>query len=102
MTTWNKSQEEPALGIEYSKPGVNDITCIILNCDGEFWFYYSNNEDGMIAEANFPVINMTDAIIDGEGPGEAEDDEGGLPGFGLVAGLGALAMAAVAGRSRLE
>jgi hypothetical protein len=48
------------------------------------------------------VINMTDAIIDGEGPGEAEDDEGGLPGFGLVAGLGALAMAAVAGRSRLE
>jgi hypothetical protein len=102
MTTWNKSQEEPALGIEYSKPGVNDITCIILNCDGEFWFYYSNNEDGMIAEANFPVINMTDAIIDGEGPGEAEDEEGGLPGFGLVAGLGALAMAAVAGRSRLE
>ena len=102
MTTWNKSQEEPALGVEYSKPGINDITCIILDCTGEFWFYYSNNEDGMTAEANFPVINMTDAIVGEESPGEEGESGGGLPGFGLVAGLGAMAMAAFASQSRKD
>ena len=102
MTTWNKSQEEPSIGLEYSKPGVNAITCIILDCTGEFWFYYSNNEDGMTAEANFPGINMTDSPVGEEEPGEDGGDGGGLPGFGLVAGLGAMAMAAIASRSRRE
>jgi len=103
MTLWNRSQEEPALEVEYSKPGINDITCIILDCTGEFWFYYSNNEDGMTAEANFPVINMTEAI-DPEDPDAGGEDEGGLPGglpgFGLMAGLGALALASVAVRPK--
>ena len=103
MTSWNRSQEEPALEVEYSKPGINDITCIILDCTGEFWFYYSNNEDGMTAEANFPVINMTEAI-DPEDPDAGGEDEGGLPGglpgFGLMAGLGALALASVAVRPK--
>jgi len=105
MTSWNRSQEEPALMVEFSKPGVTDVLCAIpLNdCTGEFWFYYSNNEDGMTAEANFPVINMTDSPVGEEGPGEdGGDGVGGLPGFGLVAGLGAMAMAAIASRSRRE
>ncbi|MDP6985937.1 MAG: hypothetical protein QGH38_01815 [Candidatus Thalassarchaeaceae archaeon] len=104
MTSWNRSQEEPALHVEFSKPGVTDILCAIpLNdCTGEFWFYYSNNEDGMTAEANFPVINMTDLPIGQEEPGEEAGGGGGLPGFGLAAGLGAMALAAVAARSREE
>ena len=107
MTSWNRSQEEPALQVEYSKPGVTDILCAIpLNdCTGEFWFYYSNNEDGMTAEANFPVINMTE-VVDPEDEGGGESDDGGLPGglpgFGLMAGLGAMAFAAVAARPRDE
>ena len=106
MTVWNKSQEEPALQVEYSKPGVNDITCIVLDCTGEFWFYYSNNEDGMDVEVNFPIINMTEAVNpdgDGdEGEGGGGSLPGGLPGFGLMAGLGALAIAAVASNRRSE
>ena len=56
----------------------------------------------MNAEANFPVINMTDAIVGEESPGEAGESGGGLPGFGLVAGLGAMAMAAFASQSRKD
>jgi len=101
MTVWNKSQEEPALQVEYSKPGVNDITCIVLDCTGEFWFYYSNNEDGMDVEVNFPIINMTEAV-DPDGEGDGGDDDGGLPGglpgFGILAGLSAMALAVIAPR----
>jgi len=107
MTSWNKSQEEPALQVEYSKPGYNGGECLlpIIDCTGEFMFYYSNNEDGMTAEVNFPVINMTDAV-DPDGEGDGDDDDGslpgGLPGFGLMAGLGALAIAAVSANQRTE
>ena len=101
MTVWNKSQEEPALQVEYSKPGVNDITCIVLDCTGEFWFYYSNNEDGMDVEVSFPIINMTEAV-DPDGDEDGGDDDGGLPGglpgFGILAGLSAMALAVIAPR----
>ena len=101
MTVWNKSQEEPALQVEFSKPGVNDITCIVLDCTGEFWFYYSNNEDGMDVEVNFPIINMTEAV-DPDGDEDGGDDDGGLPGglpgFGILAGLSAMALAVIAPR----
>ncbi len=101
MTTWNKSQQEPALQVEYSKPGINSFECIVLDCAGEFWFYYSNNEEGMTAEVSFPVVNQSEAIDPDNGDvGEEEDDgvAGALPGFGLLAGLGSLAFAAVAAR----
>ena len=99
MTRWNKSGgEEPVIQIEYSKPGVNDILCFggILDCTGEFSIYYSNQNDSAV-EVLFPVVNKTEPIV--------IDDEGGiggavgdaLPGFGLMAGMAALAMAAVAG-----
>ena len=99
MTVWNKSIEEPVLDIEFSKPGYNDITCIAFDCTGTFRFYYSNNEDGMDVEANFPIINMTEAVDpDGEGGGGGGTDAGGLPGFGILAGLAAMAMAVIVPR----
>ena len=58
----------------------------------------------MDAEVLWPVMNMTEVPSDGEG-GDGEDGgslPGGLPGFGLAAGLGSLALAAVAGSSRLS
>ena len=103
MARWNRSTEEPQLRVQYSWPGSTGLLCgWIQDCTGEFWFYYSNNEENYSVEANFPVINQT---IPGEGGG----DEGGiggavsdaLPGFGLVAGIGALALAAV-GASRFS
>ena len=105
MTVWNKSVEEPTLDIEFSKPGYQGIECgWIDDCTGSFRFYYSNNQDGMDAEVLWPVINMTEEV---PGEGDSGGDNGGslpggLPGFGLAAGLGSLALAAVAGSSRLN
>ena len=101
-TRWNKSNEEPRLQIEFSWPGYNGLECIIFSCEGHFGMYYENNEDGNDAVINFPVVNITEAGPNGEGPGVDEDDEGFLPGFGLLAGLGALALASVANRSRTD
>ena len=58
-------------------------------------YYYS--PDNPAAEIEFPVVNQTM-------PEGIDDDDGGLiggvtdsvPGFGLLAGVGSLAMAAVA------
>ena len=99
MTRWNKSgNEKPVIQIEYSKPVVQGIDCTFqfIDCSGDFTIYYSNQNDSAV-EVLFPVINKTMPILD--------DDEGGiggavgdaLPGFGLMAGMAALAMAAVAG-----
>jgi hypothetical protein len=64
--------------------------------------YYQNNEDGNDAIVNFPVVNMTESGPNGEGPVDEEDGGGFLPGFGLLAGLGALALASAASRPRVE
>jgi hypothetical protein len=107
MTSWNKSGEEPSIQIEFSKPGYSSFTGCgnIFLCGGSFRFYYSDNADNESAVANFPVINMTET-----GPEDGDDDGGllggavgdSLPGFGLAAGLGALAMAAIASSRREE
>ena len=106
MYRWNKSAEEPVVRVEYSAPGRSGLDCIIFDCTGEFRMYYSNNEDGQAVEANFPIVNAT-----GDGSGDGGDNgDGGLggavgdslPGFGLAAGLGALAMAAIASSRREE
>ncbi len=101
MARWNRSVEEPQLRVQYSWPGEDDFfLCLLQDCTGEFWFYYSNNEENYTVEANFPVVNQT---IPGEGGGDGDGIGGAvsdaLPGFGLVAGIGALALAAV-GASR--
>jgi hypothetical protein len=107
MYRWNKSGEEPVVQVEYSAPGVSGWQCFVTDCTGEFRMYYSNNEENFSVEANFPVVNATG---DGPGDGNGDGDDGllggavgdSLPGFGLAAGLGALAMAAIAGSRREE
>jgi hypothetical protein len=98
MTRWNKSgSEEPVIQIEYLKPVYQGLDCIILDCSGDFTIYYSNQNNTKV-EVNFPVMNKTMPV-------DNEDDDGvlggavgdALPGFGLMAGMAALAMAAVAG-----
>ena len=107
MTSWNKSGEEPTLQIEFSKPGYSDpfTGCFAFLCGGWFRFYYSDNPDNYTVEATFPVVNLTETA-----PGDGDGGDGllggavgdSLPGFGLAAGLGALAMAAIASSRREE
>mgnify|MGYP007063860858 FL=1 len=104
MERWNRSIEEPEIHVQFSWPGYSGLDCALpwADCTGEFRFFYTNNAENYTVEANFPVVNQT---IHGEGGG----DDGGigdavsdaLPGFSLVAGIGALALAAV-GASRFS
>jgi hypothetical protein len=57
--------------------------------------YYSNNEDNASVVANFPVINVSATGGGGGGGSIVDKVDDALPGFGLVAGIGALALAAV-------
>ena len=97
MTRFNKS-EEPQIQVQFSHPGTNDpfTGCAFFYCGGFFRMYYHTPGNGS-AEIEFPVVNQTM-------PGSGDEDSGGLiggvtdsvPGFGLLAGVGSLAMAAVA------
>ena len=104
MTRFNRS-EEPQLQVQFSYPGYNGFLgdCNWVGyCGGYFRMYYHTPGNNS-AEVEFPVVNQS---MPGEG---GEDEEGGLiggvtdslPGFGLMAGVGSLAMAAVAA-SRLS
>ena len=103
MTRWNKSgSEEPVIQIEYSKPGDGSFGCgVIFVCDGEFSIYYSNQNDSAV-EVLFPVINKTMPVDDDDTDGIGGAVSDALPGFGLMAGMSALAMAAVAGSRRVR
>ncbi len=100
MTRWNKSVDEPIIQFTWVGYADSGLQCFVFLCDSYFRLYYSENPDNYTVEMNFPVVNQT---MPGEGTGD--EDEGGLgglvsdtvPGFGLIAGLGALALAAVAG-----
>jgi hypothetical protein len=96
MTRFNRSGEEPQLRVQFSAPGYNGVAglCQFTYCGGEFRMYYHTpgNDTGFV---DFPVINQSM-------PGNMDDDSAlgavgdALPGFGLMAGMSALAMAAVA------
>ena len=99
MTRFNRSGEEPQLRVQYSKPGSNGALgfCSIEFCGGSFRMYYATTNGTDTGVVEFPIINQSM-------PGGGDSDEGGLgavsdalPGFGLMAGMAALAMAAVAG-----
>ena len=98
MTRFNRSGEEPQLRVEFSKPGTSGTIltpCSFFYCGGSFRMYYHTTNGSNSADVNFPVVNQSM-------PGGVEDEGGlsavsdALPGFGLMAGMAALAMAAVA------
>ena len=96
MTRFNKS-DEPQIQVQFSHPGTNDpfTGCAFFYCGGFFRMYY-HTPGNDTAEIEFPIENQTMPM--------EEEDDGGLiggvtdsvPGFGLLAGVGSLAMAAVA------
>jgi hypothetical protein len=101
--TWNKSSEEPFIQFEYSAPGWTTWDCnLVIECPGYFILYYYTigNDTGIM---DFPITNLTDPNNpDGNGMTGESGKESVLPGFGLIAGIGALAMAAVIAPSRKE
>ena len=88
--------------VEFSYPGYNDAFtgCVFFYCGGEFRMYYHTPGNDS-AEVEFPVVNQTLPGGGGEGEGIGGAISDAVPGFGLIAGIGALALAAV-GASRFS
>ena len=101
-TRWNKSNEEPRLQVEFSWPGYSGLECIIVDCTGSFGMYFFNNEEGHDATVVFPVVNMSEAGPEDVDDGQDEDEDGFLPGFGLISVLGCLAISSIIVNHRLE
>ena len=55
----------------------------------------------MKVDVKFPIINLTD-VVDPNEEAPSTSDGSGLPGFGLLAGISALAMAAIAVSTKFE
>ena len=96
MTRFNKS-EEPQIQVQFSHPGTNDPIsgCLFFYCGGFFRMYYHTPGNDS-AEIEFPVVNQTMPGGGGESGGLIGGVTDSVPGFGLLAGVGSLAMAAVA------
>ena len=101
-TWWNSSDGEPRVRFQISKVGwdASGTPCSgmfqLLKCGGSFRVYFSDNQDGMRSQIKFPIAETPETVV------EIESEDKGLPGFGLAAGLGALAMAAIASSRREE
>ena len=98
MTRFNRSGEEPQLRVQYSKPGTNAPAglCAVLYCGGSFRMYYATTNGSDTGIVNFPIINQSMPGGDGDDDSTLGAVGDALPGFGLMAGMSALAMAAVA------
>ena len=95
MTRFNKS-EEPQIQVEFSYPGYSDVLCGFLNtCGGSFRMYY-HTPGNDTAEIEFPIMNRSMPVDDVDEGGLIGGVTDSVPGFGLLAGIGSLAMAAVA------
>ena len=95
-TWWNSSDGEPRVRFQISKMGwdASGTPCSgllqVLKCGGFFRLYYSNNQDGMRTQIQFPIAEAPEVIM------EEEPEDKAIPGFGLLSGFGSLAMAGAA------
>ncbi len=97
-TWWNRSEGEPNVRFEISKAGwdASGTPCSgplqVLKCGGSFRLYYSNNQEGMRSQIQFPVADAPELV--------EESEEGGnkTPGFGVLSSLAAICLAVTAHR----
>ncbi len=97
-TWWNASDGEPSVRFQISKVGwdASGTPCSgplqMLKCGGFFRVYYSNNQEGLRTQIQFPIGEAPEVVIE-EGP-----EDKGLPGFSFLTGLSGMAMAVIATR----
>jgi hypothetical protein len=106
-TRWNQRGDEPRIRFKISKVGWDSsgTPCEgifqALKCGGSFRLYYANNQDGMRSQIQFPIVDAPEIVEDEEPEdGGLLPGVGPLPGFELLTGLGALALASAGRRTR--
>ena len=97
-TWWNRSEGEPNVRFEISKAGwdASGTPCSgplqVLKCGGSFRLYYSNNQEGMRSQIQFPIADAPELVE------ESEDGGKKTPGFGILSSLAAICLAVTAHR----
>ena len=110
ITIWNKTSDSPGIRVRMVMYGDSGALCIVFDCSAHFRLYYTHPaegredpDEGGNSTMVFPILNQTaadDIIGGGDGGKKVAEEEGFLPGFGLLIGTGALAAAAVSGRTK--
>jgi MYXO-CTERM domain-containing protein len=94
LTVWDKNTDNPGIRVRMVLYATSGLGCgLIFNCDAEFRMYYAGQDDPTFnSTATFPIMNESAAeeILGNDDP--ADDEE--TPGFGIIAGAGALGLAA--------
>lgn len=99
-TWWNRSEGEPNVKFEISKVGwdASGTPCSgalqILKCGGSFRLYYSNNQEGLRSQIQFPIADSPEIVE------ESMTADKGTPGFGLLSSMAAFCLAFTAHRRR--
>ena len=96
LTVWDKNTDNPGIRVRIVLYPTGGVFCVapFVNCDAEFRMYYAGQDDPTFnGTATFPIMNESAAeeILGNDDP--ANDDEE-TPGFGIIAGAGALGLAA--------
>jgi hypothetical protein len=110
ITIWNKTSDSPGIRVRMVMYGDSGPLCVFFDCSSHFRLYYTHPaegredpDEGGNSTMVFPILNQTaaDDILGGGNGGKKDAEEKGfLPGFGLLIGTGALAAAAVSGRTK--
>ena len=112
ITIWNKTSDSPGIRVRMVMYGDSGLQCIAFDCSAHVRLYYTHPsedredpDEGGNSTMVFPILNQTaadDVIGGGDGGKKDAEEEGFLPGFGLLIGTGALAAAAVSGRRKRD
>ena len=111
ITIWNKTSDSPGIRVRMVMYADSGFGCgFFFDCSAHFRLYYTHPaegredpDEGGNSTMVFPILNQTaaDDILGGGNGGKKDAEEKGfLPGFGLLIGTGALAAAAVSGRTK--
>ncbi len=97
-TWWNVSDGEPSVRFEISKMGwdASGTPCSgplqMLKCGGFFRLYYSNNQEGLRSQIEFPIGETPEIVI------EEDSVDNEVLGFSVIAGISSIAFAVIVPR----